>query len=105
MKNQNFIVLKDVGEAGIRFTNDIKLASALITCKFEVVQIKKQENPRNRKQEVLFGFEATGGLREAEMQYLSGNLMVDASSVLENKDKLLSYVSNGSRDVLESLYK
>ena len=104
-KDQNFIILRDVGEAGVRFTNDIKLAAALVTCKLEIVQIKRQENPRNGKMEVLFGFEATKELRQAEMSYLSTNLMVDASSVLEAKDKLLSYVSNGSRDVLDSLYR
>ena len=36
--NQNYTILKDVGDAGVRFTNDLKLAAALITCQIEVVQ-------------------------------------------------------------------
>lgn len=104
-KDQNYTILKDVGESGVRFTNDLKLAAALITCNIEVVQINKQENPRNKKTEVLFGFEATKELRQAEMAFLSNTLTVDAYTVLSTKEKLLSYVSNGHRDILDSLYK
>jgi len=102
-KDQNFIVLKDIGDSKVRFTNDLKLAAALVTRKFPIVQIKRQENPRNSRTEILFGFESSFDLKAAEMGYLSGSLLVDASTILENKDKLLSYVSNGSRDILDSL--
>jgi hypothetical protein len=101
--DQNFIVLKDIGDKQARYTNDIKLAAALVTRKYPIVQIRKQTNPRNNRAEVLFGFESSVELKEAEMSYLSGALTVDASSVLDNKDKLLSYVSNGTRTILDKL--
>lgn len=104
-ENKELIVLKDIGDSSVRFTNDIKLAASLITCGIPVVQVRKQENPRNHRVEVLFGFEATQDLRDSEMKYLSNNLFIDASTILDNRDKLLSYVSNGSRDVLDSMYR
>jgi hypothetical protein len=85
------------------FTNDIKLTAALITSGFPVVTVKHKTNPRNNKKEIHFGFEDTETQKTAAMAFLSGRLNVDARTILDNRDSLLSYVSNGSRELIDQL--
>lgn len=85
------------------FTNDIKLAAALVTNKHQIVEIKSKTNPRNGKKELLFGFSQTVDCKEDALMFLSGSLHVDASTVMDNRDKLLSYVTNNSKNVIEEL--
>ena len=86
-------------------TNDIKMTAALITAGHEVVEVRQRENPRNRKTEIIFCFESNEAQNRSMMQFLSGTLMVDAKTILDNRDSLLSYVSNGSRDIMDKLNK
>jgi hypothetical protein len=87
----------------LKETNDIKMAAALISFGIPLMSARHITNPRNNRVEVVFGFKATEVQRRAELAYLSKNLFIDASCVLEARDKLISYVSNGSRNILESM--
>jgi len=98
-----FEELKD-GET-LKETNDIKMAAALIAYGLPLMSARHITNPRNNRVEVVFGFRNTEQQTQAELAYLSKNLFIDASSVLEARDKLISYISNGSRNILESMTK
>ena len=87
----------------VYFTNDIKLTAALITAGVTLVEAKSRTNPKNSKKEILFGFEQTDKQQRIAMQFLSGKLSVDAKTLMDNRDSLLSYVTNGSREILEKL--
>jgi len=87
------------------YSNDIKLAAALVSVGLPIVSIKERNNPRNNKPEILFGFEQTDAQRVRSMEFLSGKLMVDARTIMDNRDALLSFVSNGSREIIEQLNK
>ena len=87
------------------FTNDIKLTAALITKGFSVDKIKYTTNKRNNKKEIHFGFEETNSLKSSALEFLSGKLVVDAKSLLDNRDSLLSFVANGSREVIDQMNK
>ncbi len=102
MSNPETTVLKETATYPY-FTNDIKLTSALITSGFPIITVKHRTNPRNKKNEIHFGFEDTPLQKAAAMAFLSGKLVVDARTILDNRDSLLSYVSNRSREILEQL--
>ena len=102
MSAQDKITIEEVTTA-VYPTTDIKMAASLVTAKFSIAEVSYRINPRNSKKDTVFGFSHTEELKTALMQYLSSNLMVDAKSVLDNKDSLLSFVTNGNKAVLESL--
>ena len=85
------------------FTNDIKLASALVTSGLPIVKVDSRQNTKHKKPEILFGFEQNDKQKAYAMAFLSGNLKVDARAILDNRDCLLTYISNGSRDILENM--
>lgn len=87
----------------LRETNDLKMVASLITFGLPLVSVRHSKNERNGKVEVLFGFRANQQQKEAELAYLSKNLFIDASSVLDTRDKLISYISNGSTTTLEAV--
>lgn len=98
------MVLKET-EGPTYFTNDIRLASALVTVGLPIVQVKDRQNPNHKKPEILFGFEQTTKQRDCSMAFLSGNLMVDGKTILDNRESLLTYVINGSRELIEQINK
>lgn len=85
------------------YSNDIKLASALVTKHHAIVEVKSQTNPRNGKKEIIFGFEFTPECKADALAFISGSLYVDASLIMDNRDKLLSFVTNSAKNVIESL--
>ena len=100
----NFVKLKDLGEnASLRYTNDLKLTAALISRGQDLVAYEERKNPRNGRPEIWFGFEVSEMLRETEIMFLSKRCMVDAATVQDNRDMLLSFVSNRNREILENL--
>lgn len=90
------------GEA-LRETNDLKMAASLITFGIPLVSVRSSKNERNGRTEFMFGFRANQHQKEAELAYLSKQLFIDASSVLDTRDKLISYISNGSVTILEAV--
>jgi hypothetical protein len=100
--NSSITTIKDT-DTDTYFTNDIKLTAGLVTAGFSVVKVKTRENPRNKKTEILFGFEHTEEMSAASMRFLSCKLAVDAKTILDNRDSLLSYVANGSRELLDKV--
>lgn len=89
----------------LRETNDLKMVASLITFGIPLVNVRHVRNDYNNRVEVQFGFKADETLKQAELAYLSRQLYLDASSLLDTREKLISYISNGSAAVLESLVK
>jgi hypothetical protein len=106
MASNEYIKLKELEEGTqVRFSNDLKLAAALVTCGQDLVGVEKRVSPRNNKTEYWFGFEAGEALKSHELSFLSGKLEVDASTVMDNRDKLLSYITNQNQATLQTLGK
>ena len=95
----------DKKENTIYSTNDIKLTAALVTAGHNIVNVSSKENTRNKKTEVIFSFSCTEDQNRDMIKFLSGNLKVDAKSLMDNRDCLLSYVANGSRELIEKVNK
>jgi hypothetical protein len=100
----DYVKLREFDDAlakDIAWTNDIKMAAAFMSKNvMSLLAYKEKDNPRNNKGEVWFGFTGGEDLKSKEIAFLSGNFMVDASTVQDMRDRLLSFVTNKNRSAL-----
>lgn len=80
--------------------NDIDMAASFITAGHRVVNTKTMKNKgRGSRYEMLFCFEVTEQFTKDEMSFVSGQLLVDAKSLLQNRASVISMTKNGQFNV------
>jgi len=86
-------------------TNDIKLATALIASGHGLVMVRhvKVKKGNRVKGEVLFGFRHCQDLHDVEITFLSGRLTANALGLLDIRDRIISYIANSQRSMLNPM--
>ena len=86
-------------------TNDLKLASALVASGHGLIMVRHVLSPRGKvsKPEILFGYRMNQEQHDVQIAFLSGTLHTNALSLLEARDRLISYIANGHRSILNPI--
>ncbi len=96
---------KPLTNAEVYETNDLKLASSLVASGHGLILVRHitTEKGKHKKPEVLFGFRQCQHQHDVEISFLSGTLVLNALLLLDTRDRFISYISNGHRDILNPM--
>jgi len=87
-------------EIKIKSINDIDMTAAYITAGFRIIDTRVIKNKgRGSRAEMLFCFERNEDFMAAERNFLSGQLLVDAKTLLQNRSSVISMTKNGQFDL------
>lgn len=79
--------------------NDVDMTAAFITAGFPVLETETVKNRGRNRYEMLFIFEKTNDLIKASNNFVSGQLLVDAKTLLQNRNAVISMTKNGQFDI------